>query len=426
MKEFFSNLSLHTRSLNKNTGNSMEFNQQYRDLFNTKKCCVIIPTYNNSSTLGKVISDVLYYTENVFVINDGSTDNTIEVLKAFPSLKILTIEKNTGKGNALRKGFRFAREKGFEYAITVCADINNRTVADGQHFAEDLPKFVESIDEETETIVIGARNLAQEGIPVKSSFGNKFSNFWFLIETGIKHPDTQSGYRLYPIKRLETMHFFTKKFEFEIEVIVRSAWKGIKITSVPVKIYYSPKEKRISHFRPFRDFMRIGVLNSCLVTIALLWAWPFYFLRKINKKNAKIFVKNYLLNPNESNSRKSMAVAFGIFMGIVPVWGYQMIIALLLSHVFKLNKVIVIVAANISVPPMIPLILFISFKTGQLIMGSKASYLSFSMDINFETVKNNLLQYLIGSMSFAFIFGIFCGLLTFLILHLFRRKKTSN
>ena len=396
----------------------MDHSQQYWDLFNTKKCCVIVPTYNNCLTLGKVIEDVSYYTKNVIVVNDGSTDNTEIILNKFSTITVLNIRQNTGKGNALKKGFEAAREKGFEYAISIDSD--------GQHFAEDIPNFLKIIEQEPEAIVIGARNMTQEGIPGKSSFGNKFSNFWFRIETGIKHPDTQSGYRLYPIKLLEKMHFFTKKFEFEIEVIVRAAWNGVKVVFIPIKIYYSPKEKRVSHFRPFRDFARISVLNTCLVLIALIYARPFNFIKKLNKRNVKYFIKNNLLNPEESNIRKAIAVSFGIFMGVLPVWGYQLILAIVLAHVFKLNKFIVIVTANISLPPMIPLILFASFKTGGIILGSKASHLSFISGITFEAVKNNLYQYLIGSLVFGFLLSILCGLLTYLLLLFFKRKLTPS
>ncbi|OIP05389.1 MAG: glycosyltransferase [Bacteroidetes bacterium CG2_30_32_10] len=396
----------------------MDHSQQYWDLFNTKKCCVIIPTYNNCMTLSNVIEEVSYYTNNVIVVNDGSTDNTENILNKFSTITVLSIKQNTGKGNALKKGFEIARDKGYEYAISIDSD--------GQHFAEDLPKFIEIIEQEPEAIVLGARNMTQEGIPGKSSFGNKFSNFWFRIETGIKHPDTQSGYRLYPIKLLEKMHFFTKKFEFEIEVIVRAAWNGVKVVFIPIKIYYSPKEKRISHFRPFRDFARISVLNTCLVLIALIYARPFNFIKKLNKKNVKYFIKNNLLNPEESNIRKAIAVSFGIFMGILPVWGYQLILAIVLAHVFKLNKFIVIVTANISIPPMIPFVLFASFKTGGIILGSKASHLSFISGITFETVKNNLYQYLIGSLVFGFLLSILCGLLTYLILRFFKRKIAAS
>jgi hypothetical protein len=128
--------------------------------------------------------------------------------------------------------------------------------------------------------------MDQLSVPGKSSFGNKFSNFWFWVETGLKMPDTQSGYRLYPVRQMKDIRFFTQKYEFEIEVLVRSSWKGIRIDTVPVNVFYPSKEERISHFRPFRDFGRISVLNTVLVTIAFLYIKPRDFYLLIKKKTS--------------------------------------------------------------------------------------------------------------------------------------------
>ena len=126
--------------------------------------------------------------------------------------------------------------------------------------------------------------MGQSSVPGKSSFGNKFSNFWFWVETGLTMQDTQSGYRLYPVKRLSKLNFITRKFEFEIEVLVRAAWSGFEIVHVPVRVFYAEKGKRISHFRPFKDFSRISVLNTVLVIMALLYIHPRNFFRSLKKK----------------------------------------------------------------------------------------------------------------------------------------------
>ncbi len=248
----------------------------HQSTFERLNVCVLIPTYNNAKTVGQVITDVLAYTSNVIVVNDGSTDNTPAILKLFPQIEVLGYEQNVGKGWALRKGFEFATQKGYDYAITIDSD--------GQHFAKDLPVFLEKLENTKDAIVIGARNMNQASVPGKSSFGHKFSNFWFWVETGIKAPDTQSGYRLYPICLLKESTFYTRKFEFEIEVLVMSAWRGIKIDSVPVTVYYAPKETRVSHFRPFQDFSRISVLNTFLVLAAFLYIKPRDFFRGLFKK----------------------------------------------------------------------------------------------------------------------------------------------
>jgi len=244
--------------------------------FRRLKACVLIPTYNNSSTLKGVLDSVLEYTDQVIVVNDGATDATSEILKAYPQMRLVSYAKNIGKGWALRQGFKKALECGFDHAITIDSD--------GQHFAEDLPKFLDKLEEEPGSLTVGARNMEQSSVPGKSSFGHKFSNFWFWAETGIRLPDTQSGYRLYPIRQMKDIKFVTRKFEFEIEVLVRSSWRGIPMTSVPVKVFYAERGKRISHFRPFKDFTRISILNTVLVLIALLYIKPRDLFRGLKKK----------------------------------------------------------------------------------------------------------------------------------------------
>ena len=227
------------------------------------RCCVLLPTFNNAGTISSVMDGILLYTNDLIVVNDGSTDDTAKLLAAYPTVKILGYEKNRGKGYALRQGFKAARAAGFTHAISIDAD--------GQHYPNDLPLFFEAMQMHPQALVIGARNLGNtDNVPGKSSFGNRFSNFWFKLFTGIKAPDTQSGYRLYPLVELEKMRWYTVKYEFEVEVIVRAAWAGIPILSVPIQVYYPPADERVSHFRPFKDFSRISVLNTVFFIIEKL------------------------------------------------------------------------------------------------------------------------------------------------------------
>jgi glycosyltransferase involved in cell wall biosynthesis len=380
------------------------------------KACVIIPTYNNAATLATVIEDVAQYSNHIIVVNDGSTDNTADIVKKYPAVQFINYEKNVGKGWALRKAFAYAAEKGYKYGITIDSD--------GQHFAKDLPAFIYKLEEEPNAVIIGARNMGQASVPGGSSFGNKFSNFWFKVETGITSPDTQSGFRLYPLVPMKKMHFITRKYEFEIEVLVRLAWKGVKIISVPVSVYYAPAAERISHFRPYKDFFRISVLNTILVLISFLYIKPRDFIRTLfNRKKMKKVLDEHLYNPHHSPQLKSISVAFGIFMGIVPIWGFQLATAIFLAIVLKLNKPLVIIAANISIPPMIPAIIFLSYKTGAFWMGANAMQIDFSNDITIQSIKKNLQQYILGSITLAIIAALVFGLVTFIFLKLISKKQ---
>lgn len=108
-------------------------------------------------------------------------------------------------------------------------------------------------------------------------------------------------------------------------------------------------------------------------------------------------------------------------MGIIPIWGFQLVVAIALAFVFRLNKALVILAANISIPPMLPLILFLSHLTGRMWMGEKAQYISFSRDITLETIGQNFLQYMLGATTLAVMAGVVVGTVSYVILKLSRR-----
>jgi uncharacterized protein (DUF2062 family) len=217
------------------------------------------------------------------------------------------------------------------------------------------------------------------------------------------------------------MRFFSDKYEFELEVLIRSAWRDIPLMSIPISVYYPEKSERVSHFRPFRDFFRISVLNTVCVLVALLYVKPFSFIQYFKKENLRTFLKENILNSRESIRKLTFSVMLGVFMGIVPIWGYQLITAIALAYVLKLNKLIVIVAANISIPPMIPFIIYFSYLTGGIILSSDQS-MSFTTEISFSWVRDNFFQYVIGAIGFAVLAAAFFGLLTFILLKVFRRK----
>ena len=381
---------------------------------NQSKVCVIVPTYNNHKTLKRVLDSVLLYTPNIIVVNDGSTDETHLILGDYPELVQIHLPKNSGKGVALRKGFKEALRLGYNFAITIDSD--------GQHFASDIPLFINEISNDNPMLLIGSRNMMQEGVPKKSSFGNKFSNFWFWFETGNRLEDTQSGFRLYPLKYIPKK-YFTNKFEFEIEIIVRSAWKGILVKNIPIKVLYDPAE-RVSHFRPFQDFTRISILNTVLVFITLFYIKPRDFFVSLKKKGIKKFFLENILESNDSNTTKSLSIALGVFIGISPFWGLQTIIVLALAVLFKLNKVISFAFSNISFPPFIPFIIYGSLKIGGYFIQSTKP-LFFDSSMTFSDIQVNINQYLVGSFFLAALMSILFGLLGYILLTIFSTFKNK-
>ena len=378
--------------------------------------CVIIPTYNNEKTLARVIDGVLAFSngKDVIVVNDGSIDGTNQILEAYKDkVVVLGYAKNVGKGNALKLGFKKAIELGFENAITIDSD--------GQHFPDDIPVFIKEAKNSPGVLLMGSRDMTHETIPGKSSFGNKFSNFWFKLETGIELPDTQTGYRLYPLAPLKNMRLFTSKFETEIEVIVKMAWREVKIIPVNVKVIYDYDE-RVTHFRPFKDFTRISILNTYFVILTFAYYLPKRLIKASFKKEFWTKLKRDIIKPEESNLRKSFSISFGFFMGIIPLWGFQLLIGIPLAFFFRLNQALFIGAANISIPPMIPFIVWLSYYIGGFYYTNSTPLPALS-EITLADIHVNFMQYCIGAVVLAISSAIVSFVLSFSLLSLFRRAN---
>lgn len=249
--------------------------------------CAVIPTYQNAKTLLQVVADVHRVVDTVFVVDDGSNDGTAALLdKATGNErpeKVLTHPKNCGKGAALKTGLTYARQQGFRYAVTVDAD--------GQHRADDIPALLKAVEEEPDALAIGSRGLQHENMPAKSTFANRFSNFWFALQTLQRLPDTQSGLRVYPLRRLHGLRWMSARYEAELTLLVFSAWAGVKLLPVPVSVYYPPRDQRVTHFRPGRDFTRISVLNTLLCFLMVVYGWPRIFCRQIARGVKGVFRK---------------------------------------------------------------------------------------------------------------------------------------
>lgn len=244
-------------------------------LLRARGICVIIPTYNNGGTVADVARRALQECDDVIVVDDGSTDDTHALLENIPTgqLTIVTHNRNRGKGRALCTGFQKAQELGFSYAITLDAD--------GQHYPEDIPLFLEANRQHPGALIIGSRRMEGKEQSSGSRFANKFSNFWFKVQTGVSLPDTQSGFRLYQLDKLGSLWYLTSRYEAELEMLVAQCWKRVEMVPVKIDVYYPPAGERVTHFRPFWDFFRISILNTILCILALLYGYPSRLLRKL-------------------------------------------------------------------------------------------------------------------------------------------------
>ena len=368
--------------------------------------------------LEKFLVDLKVYTNGIIIVNDGSTDDTENILQQHPELYHQTHSENKGKGSALRTAFKYAEELGFEYAITIDSD--------GQHYPDDLDVFLSELEKRKTSdpplLLVGDRNMGQDGIPGKSSNGNRFSNFWYLVVTGEELHDTQSGYRLYPIALINSLKLITWKFELEIEVIVKARWKGAEVRNIPIKVLYP--EGRVTHFRPFWDIVRIVLLYMWFVLVSFLYIHPRKKYRDFRKKGLRRFWKEDVLKSDEPAYKKAGAISLGIFVGISPFWGLHTLLVFSLAATFRLNKVLAFLFSNISIPPLIPFIVYASYQMGSLITGN-----GFNWDLNLSNFKSGnevfrgVWQYVIGSLSLAIISAICIWIVFYFLFSVLNQKR---
>jgi uncharacterized protein (DUF2062 family) len=372
------------------------------------KFCVVIPCFDHAATIAAVAQSAKFFCP-VIVVDDGS----VPPLPEFPGCDWIRLQKNSGKGAALRAGFQRAVALGFTHAITMDAD--------GQHFAEDLPKFLAAASAQPEALVVGVRDFFAAGCPTHRRRSNAVSTFWFRVETGVRLPDTQCGFRCYPLALAQKLKINSGRYALELEFMVRAAWTGAPIFPVPVKCTYEGG-LRNSHFRPVRDlahitFMNIGlVLQSWFVPQALRAAWS-RGEQKGFRAAAKEIFSDHALEP----FRLALAVGIGLFCGLAPIWGLQMIATLALAHWLRLNKMIALLASNISIPPLIPFILY-----GELVLGHRlctgGAFVFSRHQLSRALVLQYFGQWCVGSLVLAVVLAVVGFIATYGIARAVRKK----
>jgi len=230
---------------------------QQSDNVNFDGIWCVIPVYNNGKTVKSIVTECRLYLKNILVVDDGSTDTDLLGLFQDTGIKVIRHERNLGKGKAIMTAAKFISENGGLFMITMDAD--------GQHYPEDLKKFIPLLSGDDSSIIIGCRNFDTDNVPASSRFGRKFANFWLRVETGISIGDCQSGFRAYPVKCFSMIKMHGSHYDFEAEILARGAWAGFKLKTVPVKVWYPERQSRVSSFKPFLDNFRISVMHSRLV-----------------------------------------------------------------------------------------------------------------------------------------------------------------
>jgi predicted LPLAT superfamily acyltransferase/glycosyltransferase involved in cell wall biosynthesis len=300
--------------------------------------CIAVPTYHNPGSVVAVLRDCTEKTDlPIVVIDDGSPDPVERLVRAsglLPHLdsgriRILRHEKNFGKGYAIQKAFAFAIENDFTHLMMMDGD--------GQHFASEIPKMVQASIENPWDLILGHRMLTGEHVPGSSKVGRRYSNFWVKFETEVEVKDSQSGFRMYPVFQIQNMKFWTKRFDFEIEVLIRLIWRDVQIREVEIECYYPPANERVTHFNKWWDNVRIVSLNILFVLISLL--------RK-----------------PQSSIKASIAFALGVAVGVTPLYGLHTLIVGAISFGLRLNFVYLWVGTQISLPFIAPFLVIAAIQ----------------------------------------------------------------
>lgn len=214
--------------------------------------CAIVPAYDAAHSVADVVRDLVRLwpdPQAVIVVDDGSNDATASLAER-AGARVVRHARNRGKGAALRTGFRFAHDAGFDVAVTVDAD--------GQHAPADALRLL--LDEAPrDALVLGIRDLVRAGAPRPNQLSNRISNFFLSQFARTPFADTQCGLRRYPLAATLAADGGADGYAFEAEIILRAKASGVPVVEVPIDVIYPPEEQRVSHFHSVRDPARIIV-----------------------------------------------------------------------------------------------------------------------------------------------------------------------
>ncbi len=209
---------------------------------------VVIPALNEERAIRRVVESVLAVCPHVIVVDDGSSDATVERIADLP-VTLVRHATPLGKGQGLRDGFRKARELGFDAVVAMDGD--------GQHLASDIPRLLAAARRYPGHIVIGARIRQRENQPPARRRANAVADWGISWACGVPVADTQSGQRYYPLPALELVDLAADDFVFEAALLIAATReRGLGAVSVPIDSRYHG-DFRGSHFRPVRDVTRI-------------------------------------------------------------------------------------------------------------------------------------------------------------------------
>lgn len=376
------------------------------------KPLAVIPLYNHGAAVRKVAQEILQYYKDLLIVDDGSTDSGISEIKDL-NIPVISFKKNKGKGAAILAAAQWAKEKGFSHIITIDAD--------GQHYPSDIDKLLKASKQNPAAIIIGKRNFEEDSIPQASKFGRKFSGFWAKVQTGKTIVDMQSGFRVYPVEVFGKYKIYSKRFAFEVEIVIKAVWHGFPVEEVEVDVHYPDKKERVSHFSFIKDNFRLGILNTYLTIRAMLPIPHRKYMQ--DKESGKIVSLNPFkvvveqMKKKENPLHLGISAAWGSFWGALALPGVRTMILMIGAGWFNLNRAVAFSVDKLAMPPFIP---FICIEVGYFIRHGK-----FLTEISWQVIGVQFLErvweWIIGSLIVAPIFALLVGTVVFFMGKILRK-----
>lgn len=381
---------------------------------------VVAPSYNNAGTLAGIVRRVRTLDLPLIVVNDGSTDSTAQVLSdlagADRGIAVITHPRNRGKAAALKAAFAAASDAGYTHAVTIDTD--------GQLDPEQIPSLLSLARRTPHGLVIGQRDENTEDYPARSRIGRRVSNLFVWMQSGVRVADSQCGLRVYPLDFLREVRCHAGRFGFETEVITRAGWAGRPVLGAAVRCRYFPKDKAVSHFRPFIDSFRGVPMHLRLMLAALnpLRSGPrgdvtgrtsrARFRRLIDWLNPMPAIRQ-LREDDVGRANAAAGLALGAFIANLPAYGLQTAISLYAARKLHLHPLSVVAGSHLSTPPVGPLLVAAAITIGHLLLHAELPTLA-SYDVRsvglLPMLRASFLEWAVGSV----IMGLFSAWVTYL------------
>jgi len=343
-----------------------------------------------TENLQELVSKVRAYTDTVFVVYEGTATATPQ----FDSIHIISSAKGKGLEVAINK----AAELQFDYLLVF---------PDG-YDVNDIPLFLAKIEEKG-GLLVGTRPHLHRTMDVR------FASILYWIQAGVWLPDVQCPFMAYPVQQLNRKYYCVND-NLELEILVRAAWQAIAVRKVGLS-EAGPRSFPIK---------RNVIFNIILLTITLFYIKPRYFIIYISKKeNWDKWWTKLFLTPGETIRLKAASISFGVFMAILPVWGFQFIIGMPLAILFRLNKTLFFVALHISMFPITFLFWIASLIMGKLLLGEPLLIHDW-LHITLADVRSEGIAFFLGGTVLAIASGIVSYFLSYGLMYFKRQMKMQR